>query len=58
MTDSNYFDLIFPGKWEKSKLDEKIRINKQIQNIRKFIKKSRSMKYFLQDYIRGSQVRL
>ena len=30
MTESQYFNLIFPGKWEKSKLEDTIRKNKQI----------------------------
>jgi succinylglutamate desuccinylase len=48
MTKSNDFNLIFPGKWEKSKLNETIRKNKQIQNLRNFVRKTRAKRYFLQ----------
>lgn len=57
MTESDDFDLIFPSKREKARLEEKIRKNKRIQNLWNFVIKSRNKKYFLQDSIRGSHIK-
>ena len=48
MSENNKFDLIFPGKWQKSKIDGAIKKFKQIQNLWDFVRKSRGRRYFLQ----------
>ena len=57
MTEGDDFDLNYPSKREKARLEEKIRKNKRIQNLWNFVIKSRNKKYFLQDSIRGSHIK-